>query len=203
MLDHIVLATPDIEATSAWLAETTGVVASEGGPHVGRGTRNRLCSFGDTYLEIIGPDPDQTDPGEPRSFGIDDLVAARVITWCARQHDLAAVVAAGAAIERRYTEPVPMRRVAPDVILDWELSLPVDSTEGGILPFFIDWGSSPHPSASAAPGLSVHSIHGVHPEPDRVSSLLLALGESLIVEEGGEARLIVEIAGPGGRVVLP
>ncbi len=158
MLDHIVLATPDIAATSEWLADLTGVVASEGGPHVNKGTRNRLCSFGDTYLEIIGPDPEQGDPGEPRSFGIDDLTSHRIVTWCARQHDLSTVVAAGAAVGLGYTEPVAMRRVAPDTTLDWHLSLPTGDTEGGILPFFIDWGTSRHPSETAAPGLSVATI---------------------------------------------
>lgn len=203
MLDHIVLATPDIDETAAWLAEHTGVVASEGGPHVGKGTRNRLCSFGDTYLEIIGPDPDQPDPIEPRSFGIDHLKSARVVTWCARQHDLRSVVAAGAAVGLGYTDPVAMRREAPGMTLDWELSLPTGDTEGGILPFFIDWGESPHPSASAAPGLGLVSLSATHPDPEHVANVLSALGETLDVVKAETARLIVVVAGPGGTVQLP
>lgn len=203
MLDHIVLATPDIDETAAWLAEHTGVVASEGGPHVGKGTRNRLCSFGNTYLEIIGPDPDQPDPSEPRSFGIDHLKSARIVTWCARQHDLAMVVAAGAAVGRNYTDPVPMRREAPGVTLDWKLSLPTGDTEGGILPFFIDWGSSPHPAESAAPGLVLTSVTAEHPDPARVVGLLSALNESIEINQGTTAKLIVVVSGPNGSVLLP
>ena len=203
MLDHIVLATPDLAATSEWVADSTGVVPSEGGPHVNRGTRNRLCSFGDTYLEIIGPDPEQPDPDEPRSFGIDDLQGARVVTWCARQHDLAAVVREGAKVGLSYTEPVAMRREAPGVTLDWHLSLPTSSNEGGILPFFIDWGSSPHPSQSAASGLTVVSIYGVHSEPSRVTGLLAALGESMKVVQGDECRIHVRLEGPAGAIDLP
>ena len=203
MLDHIVLATPDIAATAEWLADLTGVVASEGGPHVNKGTRNRLCSFGDTYLEIIGPDPEQGDPGEPRSFGIDELTSHRIVTWCARQHDLSTVVAAGATVGLGYTEPVAMRRVAPDMTLDWHLSLPMGDTEGGILPFFIDWGTSRHPSETAAPGLAVATIHGCHPEPARVSELLAALGETMAVEQSDRAYMFVELSGPSGSVILP
>jgi len=203
MLDHIVLATPDIAATSEWLADLTGVVASEGGPHVNKGTRNRLCSFGNTYLEIIGPDPEQGDPGEPRSFGIDDLTSHRIVTWCARQHDLSTVVSAGAAVGLGYTEPVAMRRVAPDMTLDWHLSLPTGDTEGGILPFFIDWGTSRHPSETATPGLTVATIHGCHPEPTRVSELLVALGETMAVEQSDRACMFVELSSPSGSVVLP
>ena len=49
--------------------------------------------------------------------------------------------------------------------LDWHLSLPTGDTEGGILPFFIDWGQSRHPSETAAPGLTVVEMHGLHPDP--------------------------------------
>ena len=42
MLDHIVFATPDIAMSSEWIADLTGVIATEGGPHVNNGTRNRL-----------------------------------------------------------------------------------------------------------------------------------------------------------------
>jgi hypothetical protein len=87
--------------------------------------------------------------------------------------------------------------------LDWHLSLPTGDTEGGILPFFIDWGDSPHPSSTAATGLVVVNIYGVHPDPDRVATLLEALGESLDVIEGAHARLVVELAGPAGSIVLP
>jgi hypothetical protein len=203
VLDHLVLATPDVAATAAWLAESTGVIASEGGPHVGRGTRNRLCSFGDTYLEIIGPDPEQPEPAEPRSFGIDTLSDARLITWCARRSDLAGVVSAGATVGLSYTVPLAMRREAPGVTLDWHLSLPAFDTEGGLLPFFIDWGGSPHPSASSAPGLRITGIHGQHPQPDRITGLLTALGEDLDVRHGRVAKLIVEVEGPDGRVAMP
>jgi hypothetical protein len=203
VLDHLVLATPDIEATAGWLADCTGVVASEGGPHVGRGTRNRLCSLGDTYLEIIGPDPDQPEPVEPRPFGVDGIDRPRVVTWCARQRDLTTVVRAGAEIGLGYGEPVAMRRQAPGVTLDWHLSLPTFDTEGGLLPFFIDWGTSSHPSASAARGLSVVALHGEHPDPERISALLRHLGEDLDIRSGPIARLVVEVDGPAGRVTLP
>ncbi len=203
MLDHIVFATPDIAMSSEWIADLTGVIATEGGPHVNNGTRNRLCSFGDTYLEIIGPDPEQGDPGVPRSFGIDELETHRVVTWCARQHDLSSVVASGAEVGLGYTEPVAMRRVAPDMTLDWHLSLPTGDTEGGIFPVFIDWGQSRHPSETAAPGLTVAEMHGLHPDPDRANELLAALGETMKVERADSPGLHVELSGPSGSIVLP
>ena len=53
------------------------------------GTRNALLSLGPgTYLEIIGPDPEQPTPAQPRPFGIDDLKEPRLVTWAAKGKEL-------------------------------------------------------------------------------------------------------------------
>ena len=60
VLDHIVLAAPDLDEAKDAFDAQTGVMPIDGGPHEGLGTRNALVSFGDgTYLEIIAPDPEQ------------------------------------------------------------------------------------------------------------------------------------------------
>ena len=94
MLDHLVLATPDLEATTTAVAERTGVTPVAGGRHVGVGTANTLLGLGDgAYLEIIGPDP-QAEPGHaPRPFRIDSLDRPRLVTWAVRPADLDATVA--------------------------------------------------------------------------------------------------------------
>ena len=87
-LDHLVLATPDISATAAWVEERTGIRASPGGQHVGKGTRNMLCSLSTTsYLEIVGPDPEQPTPSDPRPFGIDGLREPRLMAWASKSSD--------------------------------------------------------------------------------------------------------------------
>ena len=203
MLDHVVLATTDIAATAAEIAAATGVTPSEGGPHVGRGTRNELCSFGDgTYLEIIGPDPDQPAPSEPPPFGIDRLTAPGIVTWCAKGDDLAGLVARAGAAGLAMVGPEAMQRQAPEGLLSWELALPTFDIQGGIVPFFIDWADSVHPSTTSAPGLTLAALTGHHPDPAAVLETLGVLGVSLPVTTAPAAGMSATIAGPVGELTI-
>lgn len=203
MLDHLVLATHDLAATVAEVADATGVQPSVGGPHLGRGTRNELCSFGDgTYLEIIGPDPHQPEPEQAPPFGIDRLARPGIVTWCAKAPALAALVARAAEAGLAMVGPEAMQRQAPDGLLSWELALPAFDTEGGVVPFFIDWGHSAHPSATAAAGMTLVELVGLHPEPEAVRSTLELLGVSIPLRAAPRAGVTATLGGPAGSLTI-
>lgn len=204
-VDHLVFAAPDLGAGVARIETLVGVRASAGGQHPGRGTRNALIALGpSSYLEIIGPDPDQPKPAGPRPFGIDDMKTPRLVTWAAKGTDLDQIVADARTKGVTYGLVAPGSRRRPDgVLLTWRTTNPADASAGdGLMPFFIDWGTSSHPSASAATGATLVSLRAEHPEPDRVMAMLRAVGVELAVTRGPAAALIATIAGPKGQVEL-
>jgi hypothetical protein len=176
ILDHLVYATPDLEGSVRHVADLTGVQPVEGGRHVGGGTRNYLLGLGGLrYLEIVGPDPDQPGPAQSLPLGIGDLVA-----WAARTDDIDAQVAR--ARQRGYDPgPVePMSRSTPaGETVSWRLTVRHDT----VVPFLIDWGTTPHPSRNL-PVATLTSFAGTHPDPTRMSAALAALGVELAVSHG-------------------
>ncbi|MFE1883000.1 VOC family protein [Streptomyces diastatochromogenes] len=186
LLDHLVLATPDLAATVADFARRTGVTPAPGGVHVGLGTRNYLVGLGGrSYLEIIGPDPEQPEPVELRPFGVDRLAGPATVTWAISPPDLEAAIAT--ARERGYDPgPIhPMSRRTPDgTLLRWRLTDSGSGHPSGLVPFLIDWGGSVHPAASGLPVTPLLEVTATAPEPDKVRPLLSALGTELALGEG-------------------
>ncbi|HEX4246905.1 MAG TPA: VOC family protein [Pseudonocardia sp.] len=210
MLDHIVLAAPDLAAAVAEFTELTGVEPAPGGQHLGVGTANYLVGLtsalpgaDSAYLEIIGPDPEQPPPAAPRPFGIDDLTASRLAAWGIHPADLDRHI--DTARERGY-DPGPARamsRAAPDgERLHWRLTWARLAGGVALVPFMIDWGSTPPPPGRGLPELELVSFEATHPAPDQVRPELAALDADLPVRAGNRAALTAVLTGRHGPVVL-
>lgn len=204
MLDHLVLATPDLAGTATDLAGR-GVHTVEGGPHVGVGTRNRLVGIGPgRYLEVVGPDPEQDAPAAPRPFRIDALAGPALVTWAVRVPDLDDALAAARAAGHDPGVAREMSRRRPDgELLSWRLAFPPDDA-GGVLPFLIDWGATRHPSDDLPVPASLDVLRLTHPDPARVTRLLDALGVTgeVDVAAGERPGLTATLDKPGAALVL-
>lgn len=177
-LDHLVYAVPDLDSAVRDFSELTGIVPVMGGPHVGVGTRNALVGLGGgAYLELIGPDPQQPPPAAPRPFGIDGLVHPALRGWGLRTDDLDAAIAAARAAGYDPGDVWPFRRRVPGgTLLEWRISRQHPLREVSLAPFLIDWGGSPHPSATLPAGLTLQELTLGHPQPVQVRGVCAALG---------------------------
>jgi hypothetical protein len=106
-----------------------------------------------TYLEIVGPVSGQPAPHQPRWFNVDSLREPRLVTWAASAAAIEELAArakhAGVALGPLGTG---RRTRADGVGLAWRFTDPATVVCDGIVPFLIDWGTSPHPALTAPDG---------------------------------------------------
>lgn len=185
LLDHIVIAGPDLGALVDWFAERTGVVAAPGGAHP-TGTANALVALtvsgarGPQYIELIGPDPAKAGDPAPETFGIDTLTEPSVQAYAVHPDDIDAVVAGARS---RGFDPGDVwelsRRTPSGDLLEWRLTgAAADRLD---VPFLIDWGATPQPGLGDLPTIELISFARVEPDPEplRESLAALALGDGV------------------------
>lgn len=203
-VDHLVYATPDLQRGIDRIEQLLGLKATPGGQHPGRGTRNALVALGpSSYLEIIGPDPEQPTPEQPRPFGIDGLKEARLTTWAVKGTNLETLAADAARGGVKLGAVIAgSRKRADGVLLTWRYTDPRTVIADGVVPFIIDWGATAHPSSTATAGATLIDLRAEHPNPQPVQEALGRLGLALRVQQGARAGLVATVDSPRGRVEL-
>lgn len=203
-LDHLVYAAPELDSAVDAIEGLLGVRATPGGRHEGVGTHNALVALGEAaYLEIIAPDPSQPSPERPRPFGLDSLATARLVTWAIKAPGIRAAVERARAAGYDPGEVRSMSRATPDGgRLEWQLATPREPVCAGLVPFLIDWGETPSPAATAAPGCRLMALRAEYPNPGALRFYLAAAGGELEVILSPRARLVATIACPRGTVEL-
>jgi catechol 2,3-dioxygenase-like lactoylglutathione lyase family enzyme len=201
-LDHIILGCTDLDAGIEFVFRHLGVRAIPGGVHPGAGTKNALLSLGELrYLEIMAPDPLQPDAPDPRN--VRTLTHPALVGWAEhRDHlDEFASVLRAAGID--YVGPVAGSRQRPDgSVLNWK-SLPLKEDRHGVLPFFIEWGTSTvHPSADSPKGCGIDGVEITGPDPKSLGALSKKLDLDVAIGESKAPRLVAHLNGPEGSLTL-
>jgi hypothetical protein len=206
-VDHLVYAVPDLEEALPRVEAALGVRPVLGGHHPAWGTRNALLALGSqVYLELVGPDPDREGPRPPTLFQVDRIREPGLATWCARAEALEARASSAAAAGVVLGPILEGGRTRPDgTRITWRLSDPQADREGGILPFLIAWGETPHPAGGlpggARDGLLLQALRAEHPEPERLRRWFRALGVEIPVAAAPVPALVAVLQTPMGEVV--
>lgn len=223
VLDHLVLAVPDLEEAVRELGRRAGVEPLPGGSHPGMGTRNALLGLTwrggrRHYLELISRDPVQPDVPDERlmldlasslpggSGGVAEQDgAARMHAWAVRLEgaELDDTLGRARAAGIEVGEAVAAERQTPDgATLSWRLAVPRPLGLGGVQPFLIDWRGGAHPTDADLPTVELVSLELLHPEPDHAAEVLRTLGVDLPVGRADTPGLRAVLSTPGGEIEL-
>jgi len=203
VLDHLLWAVPDLDDGMRQVAAATGVEAALGGSHPGFGTRNALLSLGDgVYLEIIAPDPDQPLAGT-RGEQLAALEAPTLLTFAVRTDSMSDLPALVAAAGLRTPGPVAMSRRHPSGhLLEWQVLRLEGHRYDDLMPFFIDWGQTDHPSGNTPTGCLLTGFEVRHPNAEELAQRYRTLAIEVPVIPGPAAGLQATFATPNGPLQL-
>ena len=202
--DHLILTTPDLSKGMDYVENLLGIRPVFAGQHLGLGTHNALLSLGNrTYFEVIAPDPKQNFAKNKLWITIEDSPTPRLSRWVAQTDQLSTI----AEIAKKHQIPLgdirPGSRTQTDgTPISWEATFPAVEDFGGLLPFFINWGNSLHPSESLPLAGSLKKIFAVHPNPDLIKNYWRKLSIPYEVEYGSEPQLHAWINTKKGLVKL-
>ena len=203
-LDHLLYATPDVDATVAELEERFGVSFAGGGTHPGWGTRNRILPLGNRlYLEVIGPDEAQADAEYDPILEVHRLTAPSLAWWAIRPFLMPLTCGEFETAGFVPGQVVDGRRTLPDGgELTWTITDPRVRLMDGLIPLVIDWGTSTrHPGDGGTPGVSLSSLRLEHPENVRLGELFGTMGLPE-VHPGEAPAIITTFDTPNGSVEL-
>ena len=203
-VDHLVWVVPELARGMDEIERRLGVRPAIGGRHADLGSHNALLALGETtYLEIMAADPAMPRPPRGRLFGVDGLEAPRLATWVLRC-DAIERQAEHAASEGLDLGAIHSgSRERPDgSTISWRITDPYSTRLGGVVPFLIAWGDTPHPARSAPVAGRLTALRFEHPEPAAVQKALESLGVASPVSFGARPRLVAAITGPLGVVEL-
>ncbi len=131
------------------------------------------------------------------------MKAPRLAAWAAKGQDLERIAADAARNGVKLGAVGSGSRKRPDgVLLSWRFTSPATLLADGIVPFFIDWGKTPHPAQTAAAGATLVALRAEHPDARGVGEMLRKLGVPLPVTSGPAPALIATVDCPKGRVEL-
>ena len=207
LLDHLLLGCSDLDQGIAFVEQHTGVRAAIGGVHPGRGTRNALLGLGvPCYLEVIAPDPQQTEIpaiGATLLSRLKQLAAPQLVGWAVHTLTIEAVAEQLRRAGIAFHGPTAGSRARPNgEMLRWQ-TLNLDDDRDGLLPFFIQWGAlTTQPSVEAPTGCLLDSFAVVSPESGALAAEFQALGIDVEVASGKPPHLWARITGPKGPLGL-
>lgn len=200
-IDHVILGIDDLDRGVELLREATGVTASLGGAHPGRGTRNALVGLGrGCYLELLAPNPDDV-AGPTVALEFARYQSLAPIGWAIGTRDIDGVLSAAGADTAREGGIRPGARHRPDgTSLRWRTLTPW-SGPNPLLPFYIEWDrASAHPSTDLPRGCRLAGFALASPTADSLTATLQGAGVPISVAPSTRPEMLLTLDCAKGRI---
>lgn len=188
-LDHVLLFSPTLDQAMARFGVLTGVNAQAGGAHPDHGSVNALASMGASYIELIA-----------RADGRGTGSGLEVIDYAMQCDDIEAIAAEGDALGLEPFWMEGQRMTADGTLLRWRAFMFEGHGFAGLLPFFIDWGTTPHPSATSPGGVSNPRLTVFHPAAEKLAQIYRQLSIDVPVRPQPEPGLRLDVSTSKGVV---
>jgi hypothetical protein len=149
-LDHVVIASYDLESDINDFHKNLQTKPIPGGKHPSLGTRNALVSVvnSKTYIELLAPDPRNTSKLGHQMLSMHGRgLSLTPYHYAIRTSNLEAVRKKAKSLGMEPTEIEEASRTNTNgKILKWKWVFLRGHKLGGLVPFFVDWSGSTHPT---------------------------------------------------------
>ena len=200
LIDHIVLAAPDLEEAMEQFEEMAGIGAKVFGAINGIGIRCARISFNDSsYLEIIAPDPKQPGPiGQLiKAKGIKDMTPFAFAIRTSRTEQLKDEV-----VQFKYVpDHISMFGGKKDgTARKWEMLHLYGHKLGGICPYFVHWDTTDHPCTTLPVVGKLKKFTIRAPSDDPIHQLFAHVNVRNINIEIGSPKMSFQFSSPEGTI---
>jgi hypothetical protein len=201
VLDHIVLAAPDLEKAMEQFQKMTGIAPSHVGPLQGLGAKTAHIGLDNNrYIEILAPDNDDPGPLGDELKCLDDGTLTPY-HYAIRSSEVSRLIE-GYIYDVLGWDPdhIAMVQALPDdSVRKWDLLTMYGHDMGGVAPYYVRWhDSTRHPTAKIPSYATLLACRVVAPEDHDVHKLIA--GVDGIDVETGEPTLECLIDTPNGQV---
>ncbi len=205
-IDHIVYTVSDLDAAMDTFETLLGVRPIFGGIHHHFGTKNALINLDNgIYLELLAADTNNTAVPRPRWMGVDCLTKNQITRWALRSNHLHT----DSRVLQEFHPQMGLlkkgeRKTIDDILLSWELSMPLPNPEVALAPFLIDWSKTEQHPTEMLPDMncSFKGLSGIHPHPEVFDELFEKLGFELRIDKGTAPALKLQLQCPNGSVTV-
>jgi hypothetical protein len=204
-LDHLTVIAPTLTEGVLHVRNCLDLDVPFGTRHDYMGTHNHRLQLGNSvYLEIVALDPEGTEPGRPRWFGLDNQEKVRsdwnegrrLRGWVANTDTIDSVVSTHGAIFGDKV-PLPIGNPTFDFAIPEDGLLPLD----GVAPSIIDHrGDSTYVTSIPDLGARLRSLTLEHPNPATIEALYrkLSIEHPPVIVQASKVRYRALIETPAG-----